>query len=370
MTPRKAALEVAAVGLPAVASALGWAPFPWSLPAALVACGLLPLRHLWPPLALIAGLPGLAGGLGWPPAIVALYALGRRASRPVAVWPWLVPPVLAAVVPVLLTQEMLWSDIVLTVAFVILYAGAPAALGLLINTRARLTESLRELHRARAAAASSAAAAARAEERGRIGREIHDSVGHHLTLIAVGAAALAASTSEPDTRSAAERLRGQAKQALAEMRAALFESTTATDLIALVEGARAAGVPVTLEDAAGELPPPVARAVYRVVQESLTNAARHAPGAPVNITLTRDAAELSVSVTNPVASGRSPSSTGTGLAGLAERTTAAGGRLSAGPSRDAGFEVRADFPLPAGTPESSLAPATNGGGAPADRDGH
>ncbi len=398
---RRGGVEVLAVGVPALAASLGHPPFGWSLPAALVACALLPLRHLWPPLALLGGLWGLAGGLGWPPAIVALYTLGRRAGKLSRTVPWLALPVLASIVPVLLTQDLAWSDIVLTVGFVVLYAGAPAAMGLLVSTRARLTESLQELRRARADATAASQDVARAQERSRIGREIHDSVGHHATLIAVGAAALAASTGEESTRQAAEHLRGLAKRALAEMRAALGLLADGAEpveglaeLAALVEGAQAAGVQVEVVfgGEATELPTGVGRAVYRVAQESLTNAARHAPGAPVRVELDRHPDRIAITVTNP-APPRSARrrreafvAGGAGLSGLAERVTSAGGRLSAGPAAHGGFAVRATFPLapltpptgvlsgdpsrpdlPAGTHQSRLAEATKGGGAGGDQ---
>ncbi|WP_214407296.1 sensor histidine kinase [Pseudonocardia lacus] len=391
---RLAGTEVAAVGLPAVAASLGHPPFSWSLVATLVACALLPLRHVWPPLALLGGLWGLAGGLGWPPAIVSLYALGRWAGRMSRVWPWLLLPVVASVTPVLLTQDLAWSDVVLTIAFVALYAGAPAAMGLLVSTRARLIESLAELRRARASATAAAQDVARAQERARIGREIHDSVGHHATLIAVGAAALAAQTTDETARRSAEHLRGLAKRALAEMRAALGLLDNGTEpvqglaeMAALVEGAQAAGVEVQVDTiAAGEpaeVPAAIGRAVYRVVQESLTNAVRHAPGAPVHIEVRRRPDELDVLVVNPAP----PRATrrrreafttgGAGLTGLAERVLTAGGTLSAGPAAGGGFTVRATSPLaptpdplPLSTHESRLTGATNGGGGRPDLDGH
>src|SRR5690606_36825696 len=190
---RRVLVEATAVLLPASAVLLGVPPFEWSVTAALVACALLPLRHLWPPLGLLGSLWALAGGLGWPPAIVALYPLGRRSRRVGPLVRWLALAVAASVSPVLLTQDLPIGRIVLTIAFAGLYAGAPAALGLLVSTRARLTESLRQLEQAREEALAASRDAARAQERARIGREIHDAVGHHATLIAVGAAAIAAS---------------------------------------------------------------------------------------------------------------------------------------------------------------------------------
>jgi signal transduction histidine kinase len=352
---RRVLVELSAVVLPASAVLLGVPPFEWSVVAALVACALLPLRHLWPPLGLLGSFWALAGGLGWPPAIVALYTLGRRTKRVGLLAPWLVATVAVAVTPVLLTQDLPIGRIVLMVAFVALYAGAPAALGLLVSTRARLTESLRQLERAREEALAASRDAARAQERARIGREIHDAVGHHATLIAVGAAAIAASTAEEETRRGAEQLRVLAKRALAEMRAALGlldgseHVAGLTEIPALVAGSRAAGVAVEFDERGDpvEVAPGTGRAVYRVVQESLTNAARHAAGARVSVRLHWCPTELVVEVRNgPTAASRRPDTGGgAGLTGLAERVSAAGGDLTAGPRPDGGFAVRAAFPL-------------------------
>jgi signal transduction histidine kinase len=358
---RRVLVEATAVLLPASAVLLGVPPFEWSVTAALVACALLPLRHLWPPLGLLGSLWALAGGLGWPPAIVALYTLGRRSRRVGPLVRWLALAVAASVTPVLLTQDLPIGRIVLTIAFAGLYAGAPAALGLLVSTRARLTESLRQLEQAREEALAASRDAARAQERARIGREIHDAVGHHATLIAVGAAAIAASTAEEETRRSAEQLRTLAKRALAEMRAALGlldgseHVAGLTEVPALVAGSRAAGVAVDYDERGEpvEVAPGTGRAVYRVVQESLTNAARHAAGAPVSVRLEWRPSELVVEVRNgPSPAPRRPlASGGAGLTGLSERVTAAGGRLTAGAQPDGGFAVRASFPLDPPAPD-------------------
>lgn len=357
---RRAGLELAAVGLPALA--VIWAPpaYVWSTVAALVACALLPLRHVWPPLAVLGGLWGMAGGLGWSAAIVSLYALGRRNGRLASTLLWLVLPVAAAVVPVLVTEDLPWQRVVLTVVYVALIGVAPAFVGLLMSHREQLTRSLRELEQVREDALTASQDAARAQERARIGREIHDAVGHHATLIAVGAAALAASTQEDGTREAAERIRGLAKRALAEMRVALGLADGGSEaraglaeMAALVAGARAAGVDVEITHHGDprELASGVGRAVYRVVQESLTNAARHAPGASVRVDLTWHPHELRVQVVNS-APARSAhrrrdafAAGGAGLSGLVERVATAGGELSAGTSAGGGFAVRARFPL-------------------------
>jgi signal transduction histidine kinase len=377
---RRGALEVAAVGVPAVAVLWAEPPFSWSVVAALVGCALVPLRHLWPPLALLGGLWGLAGGLGWPAVMVVLYALGRRSGRLLATLPWLVLPLVAAVTPVLVTQDLPWQRGVLTVVFVGLYAVAPTFMGLLMATRERLTASLREVERARESALVASQDAARAQERARIGREIHDAVGHHATLIAVGAAALAASTREEPTRQAAESIRGLAKRALAEMRVALGLVDDASEqraglaeVAALVAGARAAGVEVEIAHHGRpvELASGVGRAVYRVVQESLTNAARHSSGAAVRVDLSWRPDELHVQVLNaasPRTARRQREAFGTGgagLTGLAERVTSLGGHLSAGSTPGGGFAVRATFelvkPVPTvgSTPEKAPEPVAS-----------
>lgn len=385
--------EALAVGLPAVVVLLGVPPFAWSVAAGLLGCAALLLRHRSPVLALLGVLAGLAGGLGWAPALVALYALGRRGPSFPEVAPWLLLPVVAAVGPVFATQDLPWQQGVLTVAYVMINIVAPVVLGLLVGTRARLVHSLSELDRARESAVSARSDAARAEERARIGREIHDAVGHHITLIAVGAAALAASTREDHTRVAAEQLRALAKRSMGEVRTALglaggaLEDVPAaragdgppdlasgqavvSDVARLVADWRTAGLTVELVDdghSAG-ICPVIGRAAYRVVQESLTNAARHAPGAAVRVDVACARDQLRVRVANtPSAGGRDLGGGGTGLVGLSERVSAVGGRFDAAPDADGGFVVDAHFPLeplPHGTHESRPGGATSDGGAP------
>ena len=94
---------------------------------------------------------------------------------------------------------------------------------------------------------------------------------------------------------------------------------------ALVDEFRTAGLDVTVSGDAGPLPPEVSRAAYRVVEEGLANAAKHATGQPVAIQLTRETDALVMTVTNPVTEDTTPAGGGYGLTGLAERAGAAGG---------------------------------------------
>jgi signal transduction histidine kinase len=347
-------------------------PFRWSLAAALVACAVLPLRYRWPWPVVLVCVPGLVGGLGWPAAMVSLYTVGRSTERRLTTFPWAVLCCAAAVAPVYMTQHLRWPDMLMTVIAAGLYSLAPVVLGMLITTREQLQDSLRDLEAAREATLAAREEVARAAERDRIGREIHDAVGHHATLIAVGAAALAATSHDKQTRETAERLRVLAKRALAEMRAALgllgADSELSSGIAALpnlVMRARQSGVNVRMigENTLGDdLPLAVERTVYRLVQESLTNAAKHAPGADVEVRLERWATELRVTVTN----GRPPRPRtviptghgGGGLAGLAERLGMMGGRLRARPITKGGFSVQGRLPTPPLDPDAAEHPSS------------
>ena len=352
----------------AVAALAAPGPFRWSLPVALASCLLLPLRRFRPRLLVVACLPGLVGGLGWPAAMVSLYTLGRYTGRRGPTLPWAVVCCAAAVIPVQIVQHLRWPDLLLTALAATLYSGAPAVLGMLSTTREHLETSLRELSAAREATVAAREEVARAAERDRIGREIHDSVGHHATLIAVSAAALAATSTDEHTREAAERLRRLAKRALAEMRAALgllgtdAEPRAGIDALPeLVDRARETGMRVEMVGADGlgdDVPLGVERTVYRLVQESLTNAARHAEGAEVEVRLERWAKELRVTVLNgPPSLPMLPTTRpGGGLAGLAERIGMMGGRLRARPTSKGGFLVQGRLPTPPLDRDPELAP--------------
>lgn len=346
-------LEVLAVGLPVAAVIATPDPMGYKVLSGLAAGLLLPLRHRWPRLTVLLCMPAMAGGLGWAAILVAMFRLGRVRPKPLELAGWVLLTCVVAVAPVLITQSLTLGSILLTLAFVVLSAGAPAVLGLLVALREQLAESLRRLADAGEVVVQAKAEMAKSEERARIAREIHDAVGHHVTLIAVESAALGASSGEPAVREAATRVRGLAKQALDEMRTTLglssataeAEARTITDLVGQ---ARASGVHVELtgELEHHEVPGAVERAAYRVVQEALTNASKHAPGAGVRVDLSNRADALRIVVTND-APGDEPITEltgGAGLEGLSERIRMAGGELDAGPSEDGGFRLVALLP--------------------------
>ncbi len=215
---------------------------------------------------------------------------------------------------------------------------------------------------------------ARLRERARIAGDMHDSLGHDLSLVAVQAGALEASTTDPRQRATAAQLRESAAAVTGRLHEVVtmlrddaepaprdappgLAATDGDEIAALVERAAASGMRVTLtpwdeqgRGRPGEITPPTARAAYRVVQESLTNAAKHAPGAAVRVALAQEAAAgrdlLVVTVTNDAPPHRPTSDgTGYGLIGLDERVRIAGGSLSAAATPDSGFEVTARLPL-------------------------
>ncbi|GGN04193.1 two-component sensor histidine kinase [Lentzea pudingi] len=338
-------------------------PFAWSLWAAVAAALLLPLRLRWPWLASLVCVPAVAGGLGWVPTLVAQYRLGsREKSIPVQVF-WVLLLTAASIAPVLLTETIPPGPLLLATAFAFGLAAAPTALGALLTTRKELTQSLYETRRARAAELEAQETSARAAERARIAREIHDAVGHHATLIAVESAALAATATDQTVRETALRLRALAKESLSEMRAALGllnSDTTYPSLQELIDRARTAGVTVTLSETGDTaLSPAVSRALFRVVQESLTNVTKHAPGASVTVTVDRST-PVRVSVVN--GPGDLPALAeggGAGLHGLSERVRLAGGTLTTSYRADGGFSVSAV--LPPGKPKVDGRDSTFGG---------
>src|SRR5579863_1309358 len=229
-------------------------------------------------------------------------------------------------------------------------------------------------------------------ERMRIARELHDVVAHSMAMINVQATAAGMQLAAADPASAAEAIqaiRRASKSGLRELRT-ILEVLRQVDgggpaapvpdlraIAALVEATSAAGTPTTLElaEPPAPLPAPVTLAVYRIVQESLTNVVRHAGRVAATVGLRQDGGYVYVDVVNE--GGAAPAAfsdgTGTGLGGMRERAAALGGTLDAGPRPGGGFAVRARLPVapapgtggPAAGPASTGATATVPGGGPA-----
>jgi signal transduction histidine kinase len=231
--------------------------------------------------------------------------------------------------------------------------------GLVVKHRRELVESLRE----RAARAESEAALraehAQLHARETIAREMHDVLGHRLSLLSVHAGALEYRPDAPteDIQRAAGVIRESAHQALQDLREVIgvlrapvqeLPQPTLADLPAMIGESARAGMPVVLRGAVdGDVPDTVGRTAYRVVQESMTNARKHARGASVEVDVSGGrAAGLTVAVANTAGAATGAPGSGQGLLGLAERVALAGGRLSHGPTPAGGWQVSAWLPRP------------------------
>lgn len=194
------------------------------------------------------------------------------------------------------------------------------------------------------------AAAAAAEERARIARDLHDVAAHDLSAIVVqaGAADRLLDRDPERARDTLRSIRAQGRRTLTAMRelvGIMRAHPSLSSVDSLVASARDTGMPVTVRvtGTAVPLPPAADVAAYRLVQEALTNARQHAPGAEVVVCVDYRAAEVVLSVHNGLVGQGSSDGGGHGLAGMRERVRHCGGSLSAGPV-EGGWQVTARLP--------------------------
>lgn len=322
-------------------------------------------RRAWPvAFAVVVGLFSVYSVSAGPVSFLALFGVAAY-CRPlitaaVVAGYALVSPLTLVVRPDLAGSG---SQVVLGVVCVI----AALAWGLYVRARRELMASLHE--RARRAEAEQELRIERARhlERETIAREMHDVLAHRISLLSLHAGALELRPAAPPETIAASAgiIRQSAHQVLDDLREVIGvlrldrpdqpperPQPSFTDLAALVEEARAVGDPVTFHDrvaAPATVPPAAGRAAYRIVQEGLTNARKHAPGQPVSVTVHGEAgAGLTVELCNTAPANGTASAIpggGTGLVGLAERAATVGGRLEHGRSGDV-FRLRACIPWP------------------------
>ncbi|MFE0649582.1 sensor histidine kinase [Streptomyces sp. NPDC059534] len=232
--------------------------------------------------------------------------------------------------------------------------------------RAEQTALLAEMDRAQAVVA----------ERARMARELHDMVANHLSAIAIHSTAALSLDKPATTRQALTVIRENSVAGLAEMRRLIgllrdssgdtepAAAPTLAGVDALVAQARANGGPsglafalVDARESATALPAPVELAAYRIVQESLTNALKHAAPGKVRVSLAREPAALTVEVTSPRGERPGPTApgSGAGLVGMRERVALLGGVFEAGPATDdegsERWRVRAELPVAASDEE-------------------
>lgn len=242
-------------------------------------------------------------------------------------------------------------------------AGVVFTIAVLIGVSLRgRREARKQLVRQETVTAEERARRALLEERTRIARELHDVVAHHMSVISIQAQAARYLTKDPspELTESLRSIRANAVEALTELRRVLgvlraedsgtddVPQPTLDRLETLVGNARAAGLTVTT-DTTGEarpLPAGVELSAYRIVQEALSNAIRHAPGCVVRVGIAYGDRALGVRVTNTPPDRPAPPSPGAGhgLLGMRERAAMLGGGLTAGPTPDGGYEVTAQLP--------------------------
>jgi signal transduction histidine kinase len=328
--------------------------------AAAVGCGGLWLRRRWPVgLAVVLVALSTFSELVAGAMVVALFtvAVHRPPRTTAAVFAL---SLLAALVYVVLRPEPGVPGFLLFLLGVAIQ-GAAVGWGLFIRHRRQLVLSLRDR-----AARAETEARLRAEQaqhlaREQIAREMHDVLGHRLSLLSVHAGALEYRPDAPaeEIARSARVIRESAHQALQDLREVIgvlrapvgeLPQPTLADIAQLVAESARAGMRVSLaEETTGTVPDGVGRTAYRIVQEALTNARKHAPGAEVNVHLAgAPGRELTVEVCNaaPAAAPTLDPRPGQGLHGLAERVGLAGGRLEHGPTAAGGWRLAAWLPWP------------------------
>ena len=240
-------------------------------------------------------------------------------------------------------------------------AEVAASAGLAVVTVA-VGSAVRERRRGAERERTLLAGQAVAEERLRIARELHDAVGHDVSLMVVQAQAVGATTSDRGVREATDAIADLGRRTMAEMHrtlrvlrdddAARSPQPSLEALDEVLDRARAAGVDVriAMEGPARPLDPALEASAYRIVQEAVTNVVRHARGGPATVTVRYgpDALELLVADEGAAGAARNGAAGGHGLVGMRERVALFGGTLEAGPRDDRGFAVRAVLPYPEG----------------------
>ncbi|HEY2043121.1 MAG TPA: histidine kinase, partial [Jatrophihabitans sp.] len=347
----------------------------------LVSCVGLCVTVRWPRIGYVISIPGLIAGYALLAAAASLYVVASKTRSHRVAAAYGIPVVVGYSVtwPPSTLAHMAIHHMVLRVLYGLVFAACPIALGLLIRTRAELSHRVSELadrtEESRALAVETAISA----ERLRIAREMHDVVGHQVTLVAVQAATLQVLSDDPSVREVGASLRDIAQTTLNELRDTLAalrdpnpsvvtsdDDPFATNELApaprpedLPQLAKRSQLPVSLQMDVGDdlsgLAPTVHRTAYRIVQEALSNAGRYAPSAPVTVAVQRNAIGLLIQIVNPRSAAGQPGrpiarldgggSSGLGLIGLQERIALHGGEFDAGPTDEGGWQVRAIIPV-------------------------
>ncbi|MFD9443116.1 sensor histidine kinase [Streptomyces sp. NPDC060006] len=324
------------------------------------ACAALALRRRFPLTVFVLSLPAALFSSVVVAPLAALYTLAERSRDRRLLIVCATASAVASALPWPLseyaTDDRIWTFI--DFVYLLATAAAPVFLGQLVQARRDAAARLAEVEEAREHERRLHAQGVLARERAQLAREMHDVVSHQVSLIAVRAGALQVGAKDAETSEAARTIRELSVTTLDELRhmvtllrasggraTELTPQPTLAELRQLVD---TSGIEVTLE---GELPSgigaPAQRAVYRTVQEALTNVRKHAPGATATVRLWQEGDELGVTVTNTPPTRPTLALPGSqqGLVGLGERAENLAGAFEAGPTATGGY--RAHLRLPA-----------------------
>ncbi|MEU7827735.1 histidine kinase [Nonomuraea sp. NPDC049129] len=348
----------------AVALAAGvHTPRQGTYPLALLLGALLLVRHRWPMTVLLLSIGGIfayhltghwsPAGWIWPAAVAYFTAATTPRVR------WVAAIGLAQLV--YSAVDFRWALDTNPTRYVLHVAGEGLLLAILIAAGLAYAAAMRWRERLRETDSRARAA----EERLRVSHEVHDIIAHTLAVVGVQLNVAADTLQEDPTAAAAalrlaKDVRNRAMTDLRSLVAVLRDNPADTapqadlaSLDTLIADARAAGLEVTLDEHGDRaaIPAVLAIALYRVVQESLANALKHAGASKAEVTIGYQPRSITVEITDDgrSAPGGAEATEGHGLAGMRERVSALGGALTAGPIAGGGFAVRADIPVAGST---------------------
>jgi signal transduction histidine kinase len=304
--------------------------------------------------------------------MIAMFELALNGDRRRSLWMSLaiVPCVVISVVPFASGFSHITSIVIRNTALVLLAIAAGEVV------RSRRVSEQRLIQTAEQATLRRVG-----EERLQVAREIHDVVAHAMTAINVqaGVAAHLLERDPGQAYSALRNIKHTSGAALTDLRSTLevLRDPSAAaplgppaglgDIAELTGGLRSAGVSVTLDiDSAADVPAPVQSVAYRIVQEALTNVARHARASRTAVSVHRVTGAITIDITDDGTTAPdaiTPETAGNGVRGMRERAAALGGTLDAGPNHDGGWRVHAWLPIstPSLNGAAAAAPAPEGG---------
>ncbi|WP_419707345.1 sensor histidine kinase [Promicromonospora sp. NFX87] len=367
-----AAVALLAVGWPVTASGYDTHPAA-AMALTIVHCAAAILAARWAWAGLGASVPAALGLMivtanaapewpwPWPVTVLlahclTVFVLALRHSWYWAASLWLAGAMLTVLAPELIVDDAGPSAVANGVVLVSLSGGMA-----LVGVLARLwILSVIRMEQAERLSAAEAGRRRELEERNRIARELHDVVAHSMSVITVQASTARYRQPGLDEtiQQEFEEIASSSRRALSEMRGLLGilrgHDTAPTapmpglsDIAELVRSTRASGAEIAYKGTEAVVPDAVGLTGFRVVQEALSNALRHAPGSAITVTVTDDGHDLHVRITNtpPARSDDPTPGARLGLAGIRERAAALGGTVTSGPTPDGGFELSATLPV-------------------------